>query len=86
MELAPLHRGGAQTGSSSQSGEDARPSCYFIVHNVSKKHNVGTLARCATAFGVKKVGRCKLNPKLNPGLKVPWFQILILKRVAVLST
>ena len=44
----------AQTGPSSQAG-DVLPEMYFIVHNVSKKHNVGTLARCATAFGVKTV-------------------------------
>ena len=31
------------------------PECYFIVHNIAKKHNVGTIARCATAFGVKSV-------------------------------
>lgn len=28
---------------------------HFIVHNIAKKHNVGTLARCATAFGVKSI-------------------------------
>eukprot|EP00887_Chlorella_sp_A99_P005716 scaffold1.g5716.t1 len=27
--------------------------CYLIQFNVSKKHNIGTLARCATAFGVR---------------------------------
>lgn len=31
------------------------PACYFVVHNISKKHNVGTIARCATAFGVAQV-------------------------------
>ena len=31
------------------------PACYFIVHNVAKKHNVGTIARCATAFGAREV-------------------------------
>jgi hypothetical protein len=25
-----------------------KPQCYFIVHNIAKKHNVGTIARCAT--------------------------------------
>ena len=31
------------------------PRCYFLVHNIAKKHNVGTIARCATAFGVRSV-------------------------------
>mmetsp|Transcript_34807 Transcript_34807/g.77387 ORF Transcript_34807/g.77387 Transcript_34807/m.77387 type:complete len:211 (+) Transcript_34807:59-691(+) len=31
------------------------PACYVITHNVSKKHNIGTIARCATAFGVKEL-------------------------------
>ena len=31
------------------------PQCYFLVHNIAKKHNVGTIARCATAFGVRSV-------------------------------
>jgi tRNA C32,U32 (ribose-2'-O)-methylase TrmJ len=31
------------------------PACYFLVHNIAKKHNVGTIARCATAFGVREV-------------------------------
>ena len=29
--------------------------CYLIVYNVAKKHNIGTLARSATAFNVTKV-------------------------------
>jgi len=37
------------------------PECYFIVHNIAKKHNVGTLARCATAFGIKSV--CLIGSK-----------------------
>ena len=28
---------------------------YFLAHNVAKKHNVGTIARCCTAFGVKSL-------------------------------
>lgn len=31
------------------------PACFLIVYNVSKKHNIGTLARSAAAFGVKEV-------------------------------
>lgn len=40
------------------------PPCYLIVHNVSKRQNIGTLSRCATAFGVREmllVGARKLN-------------------------
>ena len=36
---------------------DASPASYIILHNVSKKHNVGTIARCATAFNVSQVRR-----------------------------
>ena len=35
-----------------------------VVHNVAKRHNVGTLARSATAFGVAEVvvvGRCDVS-------------------------
>ena len=42
--------------------DDAPPSasgsgnaCYVVSYNVAKRHNIGTLARCATAFGVKQV-------------------------------
>ncbi|KAI3423857.1 hypothetical protein D9Q98_009691 [Chlorella vulgaris] len=31
------------------------PACHLITYNVSKKHNLGTLARCATAFNVRQV-------------------------------
>ena len=41
--------------------QPGKPECYFIVHNVAKKHNVGTLARCATAFGIKSV--CLIGSK-----------------------
>eukprot|EP00878_Enallax_costatus_P032317 GHUV01035501.1.p1 GENE.GHUV01035501.1~~GHUV01035501.1.p1 ORF type:complete len:136 (-),score=20.45 GHUV01035501.1:679-1086(-) len=40
---------------SSQADGQALPECYVIVYNVSKKHNVGTLLRSCTAFGVKEV-------------------------------
>ena len=33
----------------------SEPACYLIVYNVSKKHNIGTLSRAATAFNVKEV-------------------------------
>lgn len=29
--------------------------CYLIAYNVSKKHNIGTILRCATAFNVTSV-------------------------------
>lgn len=32
-----------------------RPECYVILYTVSKKHNVGTLLRSCTAFGVTQV-------------------------------
>ena len=31
---------------------DANTQVYVLLHNVSKKHNVGTLARSCTAFNV----------------------------------
>ncbi|GMI70361.1 hypothetical protein like AT4G15520 [Hibiscus trionum] len=38
--------------------------CYVVIHNIAKRHNVGTLARSATAFGVNElilVGRRDFN-------------------------
>jgi tRNA G18 (ribose-2'-O)-methylase SpoU len=32
-----------------------RAEMYFLAHNVAKKHNIGTMARCCTAFGVKSL-------------------------------
>mmetsp|Transcript_9299 Transcript_9299/g.18484 ORF Transcript_9299/g.18484 Transcript_9299/m.18484 type:complete len:213 (+) Transcript_9299:172-810(+) len=32
-----------------------KPECYLILFNVSKKHNIGTILRCATAFDVTTV-------------------------------
>lgn len=29
--------------------------CFLIVHSVAKRHNIGTIARCATAFNVKEI-------------------------------
>ncbi|KAK3263182.1 hypothetical protein CYMTET_27999 [Cymbomonas tetramitiformis] len=40
------------------------PPCYMIVHNVAKKHNIGTLARSCTAFNVAEmclVGNDRVN-------------------------
>ena len=41
--------------SASSSGTHDGPGCYLIVHNVSKRHNIGTLVRSAAAFGVTEV-------------------------------
>ena len=46
---------GAGAGERAGAGAGAAPESYLIVHNVVKKHNVGTLARCATALGVREV-------------------------------
>jgi len=35
--------------------EDKRPSVYLILHNVSKRHNIGNIVRSAAAFGVTEV-------------------------------
>ena len=46
------------------------PQCYLLVHNVSKKHNIGTLARSAVAFNVRQiclVGSKKYNMFGNHG-------------------
>lgn len=43
---------------------------YVVVHNIAKRHNVGTLARSATAFGVSElilVGRRDFNAFGNHG-------------------
>ncbi|XP_031482088.1 uncharacterized protein LOC116252143 isoform X2 [Nymphaea colorata] len=45
-------------------GEMAAVESFMIVHNVAKRHNVGTLVRSATAFGVSElilVGRRDFN-------------------------
>ena len=62
MEVAAdSDRSGPPSSSNRDCGEDDggsspfEPPCFVIVHNISKKHNVGALARCATAFGVKEV-------------------------------
>lgn len=45
----------ADAGDAATSNTDGRPACYLIVHNIAKRHNIGTLARSASAFGVAKV-------------------------------
>ncbi|CAA6669042.1 unnamed protein product [Spirodela intermedia] len=44
--------------------EAERPESLVLVHNVAKRHNIGTMARSATAFGVAEivlVGRRDFN-------------------------
>ena len=56
----------AQTAAGAGSSEDAvagssgklhhrSPPCYLIVYNITKRHNIGNIARSATAFGVAQV-------------------------------
>lgn len=57
-----FHEAKKQSGGGG-AGEMVRES-YVVVHNIAKRHNVGTLARSATAFGVKElilVGRRDFN-------------------------
>ena len=35
--------------------ENERPKGYLLVHNVSKRNNVGNIVRSACAFGIEKV-------------------------------
>ncbi|CAA2991524.1 family tRNA rRNA methyltransferase [Olea europaea subsp. europaea] len=47
-----------------ENGEKKNYESYVVVHNIAKRHNVGTLARSATAFGVSElilVGRRDFN-------------------------
>jgi tRNA G18 (ribose-2'-O)-methylase SpoU len=32
------------------------PPCFLIVYNITKRHNIGNIARSASAFGVAQVG------------------------------
>mmetsp|Transcript_29672 Transcript_29672/g.87828 ORF Transcript_29672/g.87828 Transcript_29672/m.87828 type:complete len:187 (-) Transcript_29672:771-1331(-) len=55
-EAVSLHGGQEAPGVAGPSGEADRPPASFVIaHSVAKRHNVGTIARCATAFGVKQV-------------------------------
>lgn len=64
-----------------------RPSCFLVVHNVSKKHNVGALARAATAFGVSEVrdgkGRERAGQRKN---QAAWRNPRLLSHSLTLST
>lgn len=48
------HGSHAEAGPSEQQQQQG-PASFVITHSVAKRHNVGTIARCATAFGVKQV-------------------------------
>jgi hypothetical protein len=48
----PSTSGGGGGGDSSDSGT---AQCFVIVYNVAKRHNIGTLLRSCTAFGVTEV-------------------------------
>ncbi len=50
--VAPTH---VQQSEQPQCSSTQQPACWLITYNVSKRHNVGTLLRSATAFGVKEV-------------------------------
>ena len=44
--------------------------CFVMVHNIAKRHNVGTMVRSASAFGVTEfilVGRRDFNSFGNHG-------------------
>ncbi|CAM6101210.1 unnamed protein product [Calypogeia fissa] len=55
---------GRRESESMSASSSGRPESYVLVHNVTKRHNLGTLARSATAFGVTElilVGRKDFN-------------------------
>jgi len=52
--LFPLEARGSAMGGE-EPGTSGRHPMYLVVHNQNKKQNIGTLARCATAFGVEEV-------------------------------
>ena len=51
------------------------PGCYMIVHNVSKRHNIGTLVRSAAAFGVTEVRR--MHPFNPPRTAISWIDLCL---------
>ncbi|KAH7436574.1 hypothetical protein KP509_05G026400 [Ceratopteris richardii] len=56
-ELCTEVSGSLNDAASTQKGttQNGPPESFVIVYNVSKRHNIGTLARCATAFGVSEM-------------------------------
>lgn len=56
VATSALQKAGCQIHMATDDGPStSAPACYLIVYNVSKKHNIGTLSRAATAFNVKEV-------------------------------
>ena len=47
----------AARGDAGAAGPAPPPEAYVLLHNVSKRHNVGNLARNCVAFGVRCVRR-----------------------------
>lgn len=60
---------------STSSAAATLPGCYMIVHNVSKRHNIGTLVRSAAAFGVTEVS-C-LHPSTPPRTAISWIALCL---------
>ena len=57
----------SESASISGGTNDGLPGCYLIVHNVSKRQNIGTLIRSAAAFGVTEVPGRSVRLKLKRG-------------------
>jgi hypothetical protein len=54
--ICPFAGRPADASDNAGSPSSSCPQCFVIVYNVSKKHNIGTLLRSCTAFGVAQVG------------------------------
>lgn len=60
LEMAQTAAGSAGSSKDAVAGSSGKfnhrsPPCYLIVYNITKRHNVGNIARSATAFGVAQV-------------------------------
>ena len=53
--MATTTNGAMTTDDATTRRASERAEMYFLAHNVAKKHNIGTMARCCTAFGVKSL-------------------------------
>jgi tRNA G18 (ribose-2'-O)-methylase SpoU len=58
-EIAAGSAGNSEDAEASSSGNvyQRSPPCYLIVYNITKRHNIGNIARSATAFGIKQVSK-----------------------------
>lgn len=61
----------AEAGPSTSAPSPGLVPCFLMTHSVSKRHNVGMLARSASAFGVKEVQRCTWCPKALAAGRAP---------------